>query len=76
MKTIQQLLNNLSGQIAGINRMIESGKNCSDVIIQMKAVRSGLNKIQEKYIMENMEKCIKKDKTKDVNKLVSELIKN
>jgi DNA-binding FrmR family transcriptional regulator len=80
MKTIEQLLNNLNGQIDGIKRMINADKDCGEVIIQMKAVKSGLNNVMDKYIMENMTKCMaagtKKDKIDEMGRLLKELTRN
>ena len=56
--------------------MIETGKDCTAVVVQMKAVKSGLNSVMDKYIMANMDKCMKKGKVREMEKLISELTKN
>ncbi len=79
MKNIIQLNNNLIGQLQGINRMIDEGKECLAVLVQMKAVRSGLNSVMDKYIMEHMNACLEKGVNKSdavmVKKLLAELSK-
>ena len=80
MKTTQQLINNLAGQLKGINRMIKENKDCLSVITQLKAVKSGLNTVMNKYMEDNFKDCLKKGvkprEQKRIEKLVSEITKN
>jgi len=80
MKTTEQLINNLVGQLNGINKMINEKKNCIEVVTQMKAVKSGLSSIMNKYMENNFKECFKKgfkagDQRK-IKKIVSEITKN
>lgn len=43
-------LSRLAGQIGGIARMIEEGRTASDILTQIKAVRSALNAVEERVI--------------------------
>ncbi len=45
-------LKNVKGHIAGIERMVEEGQQCSNVLIQLSAVRASIEKIGI-YILEN-----------------------
>ena len=61
-----ELLNRLKkieGQVKGIQRMIEEEKCCTDVMVQISAIRSAINKVGgmmiEKYISECMQQGIK-----------------
>lgn len=38
-------LRKIEGQVKGIEKMIENGACCKDVVIQIAAVRAGVNKI-------------------------------
>ncbi|HAM88456.1 MAG: hypothetical protein US83_C0004G0071 [Candidatus Falkowbacteria bacterium GW2011_GWC2_38_22] len=80
MKTQEQLINNIIGQLNGINRMIEEKKDCFSVIVQMKAVKSALNSLTNKYIEENFVSCLdscgSRKKSEMIKKLVLELTKN
>ena len=60
MKNSKQLLNNIIGQLNGISRMIEDQKDCKDVIIQLKAVKSATGTLMNKYIEENALSCLQK----------------
>ncbi|MDF2568518.1 MAG: metal sensitive transcriptional repressor [Sporomusa sp.] len=45
-------LKNVKGHIAGIERMVEEGQQCSNVLIQLSAIRASIEKIGI-YILEN-----------------------
>ena len=63
MKNHHQLINNITGQLNGIQKMIENEKDCFEVLTQLKAVKSALNSLTNKYLEENFIKCIKKKET-------------
>lgn len=80
MKTTEQLINNVIGQLQGINRMIDDEKDCFQVIVQMKAAKAGLNAVLQKYLEKNLDTCMKKNtKTKEqekIKKLLTQVVKN
>lgn len=45
-------LKNVRGHVAGIERMVEDGQQCSNLLIQIAAVRSAVEKIGF-FLMEN-----------------------
>ena len=55
-------LNRVTGQIEGIKRKIESGKDddCIKTLQQLKASINALKKFGEAYMNEHMEHCLKK----------------
>ena len=73
-KTTYQLINNVVGQLNGINRMIEEEKDCIEIVAQMKAAKSAVGSFMDKYIQSNADSCIGNLKDKD-KKLLSKLIK-
>lgn len=79
MKTKEQLINNLIGQLRGIGKMINDEKDCLQVINQMKAVRSALSSLMDKYIESNFSQCIEScgstKKKNMIKKLLLELTK-
>lgn len=79
MKTQEQLINNIIGQLNGINKMIQEEQDCFKVITQMKAVKSATSSLMNKFIEENFAKCAdscgsKKD-ANTMKKLIIELVK-
>lgn len=50
MKSIQQKLNNISGQIEGIKRMVDGECECEKVLIQLKAVKSAISGVMDEIV--------------------------
>ena len=46
------------GQLRGIQKMMEEERDCVDIITQLTAVRSSVNRIIELMITENLTSCI------------------
>lgn len=49
----------INGQISGIIRMMEEGKDCKDVITQLSASRSAIDRTIGVVVSENLIECIK-----------------
>ncbi len=62
MKNYTRLINIITGQLNGINRMIENEDECFEVLTQLKAVKSALNSLTNKYLREKFVKCLKDKK--------------
>ena len=80
MKTSEQLINNVIGQLTGVNRMITENKDCLQVITQMKAAKAGLNALMQKYLEANLDSCMKKSaktaEKENIQKLLAQILKN
>lgn len=57
-KKLMQRLNRVEGQIGGIKRMIEAEGNCQDVVAQVNAARSALDRIAGYIVAKNLEGCL------------------
>ncbi|MBN2087346.1 metal-sensitive transcriptional regulator [Candidatus Peregrinibacteria bacterium] len=76
-KTYEQLINNITGQLNGIKNMMEGKRQCTDVIIQLKAVKSSVNSLSTKYINESLMDCfssLPKKEQDRVKKMLTEII--
>ena len=51
-------LKTVEGHIAGIRRMIDEGEYCIDVIRQIQAVQSALNKVSKIILEDHMNSCL------------------
>lgn len=76
MKTYEQRLKNVSGQINGISKMIENEEDAFKVLTQMKAARSALNSAMSVYIQDNFWDFINQcsDKEDSCRKFFDEVI--
>lgn len=57
-KKIMNRLKRAEGQLRGIQKMIEEEKECRDVITQLSAVRSSVDKIMGIIVAENLKECL------------------
>jgi DNA-binding FrmR family transcriptional regulator len=69
-KTPKQLINNISGQLDGIGRMLEEGKDCLEVLIQLKAAKAAMDALADKLIAGDVLRCSTKlSSSKDAKKI-------
>lgn len=52
-------LKRMEGQLRGIHRMMEEGQACKDVITQLSAVRSGIDRTIGVVVSENLVECVR-----------------
>jgi DNA-binding FrmR family transcriptional regulator len=51
-------LRSVSGHVAGVERMVEDGKYCIDVIHQIQAIQAALNKVTVMLLDDHMHHCV------------------
>lgn len=49
----------LEGHVGGVRRMIADGRNCSDVLIQLAAVRAGVDKVARLVLEDHIAHCLR-----------------
>ena len=57
-KDLIHRLNRIEGQVRGIKRMVEDGRDCSEVLIQLSAVKSAINNTGKIILQDHIEHCI------------------
>lgn len=78
MKTTEQRINNIIGQLEGAKKMLAgSSQDCFSVIVQLKAARSAVSSLMNKIMTEEMDGCFKnKNKQQEkIAKIFKEIIK-
>jgi DNA-binding FrmR family transcriptional regulator len=58
IKAIVNRISRASGHLNSIKTMVENGQDCSDVLVQLAAVKGELNKIGKVLLQEHIEHCI------------------
>jgi DNA-binding FrmR family transcriptional regulator len=53
-----QRLRRIEGQVRGIQRMLEQGRECNDVLMQLMAIRSGVEEVSVQIIDLHIERCL------------------
>jgi DNA-binding FrmR family transcriptional regulator len=51
-------LRKIEGQVRGIQRMLEQGRECNDVLTQLMAIRSGVEEVSVQIIDLHIERCL------------------
>jgi len=57
-KKIVNRLRTIKGHIAGIEKMVDEGKPCDEILVQIAAIRSSVNKVGLAILENNAETCI------------------
>ncbi|GMA64265.1 metal-sensitive transcriptional regulator [Alicyclobacillus fastidiosus] len=52
-------LNRIEGQVRGVLGMMEQEKPCKDVVTQLSAIRTAVDRVIMYVVGENMEQCIR-----------------
>ena len=77
--SINQRLRKIAGQVRGIERMLEEGRNCDDVLTQLMAIRSALDGVVSQVVVQHCRKCVKSmpsdEATESVGRTVRSLLK-
>ncbi|MED4602020.1 metal-sensitive transcriptional regulator [Paenibacillus validus] len=73
---IKRRLRRVEGQIRGVLNMIEAGKDCKEVVSQLSAVRSAVDKAMAIIVAVNLEQCIREENEagNDTKKVVHEAV--
>ena len=77
---IKNRLRRIEGQVRGILRMMEEGKDCTDVVNQLSAVRNAVDRVSVHVVGLDMGKCLVEDLQKDgqlrdTEKIINDAIK-
>ncbi len=57
-KKIRNRLNRISGQVTGIGKMIDEDRYCIEILDQIAAVRSALDKLGIEVLSNHLEHCV------------------
>lgn len=81
----KQIINRMSriiGHAEAVKRMIEEGKECDEILIQISAVRSALNNVGKLVLEDHISHCIfeavennDKESLEKLNKAIDKFIK-
>ena len=81
-KAVLNRMARLIGHLESIKRMVEDGRDCSEVLIQLSAVKSAINNTGKVILQDHIEHCIvdavKSGDTKELdalNKAIEQFIK-
>jgi DNA-binding FrmR family transcriptional regulator len=56
---IQARLRRIEGQVAGLERMLENGRDCAEIAQQVAAARAALDRVAIDLIAAGLEQCVR-----------------
>ncbi len=71
---ILRRLHRVEGQVRGIIRMVEEGKGCEDVLTQVAAARSAMDRVGIHIITNSMKECLKEHPDDSLEDAIAEAI--
>ncbi|MFC7319623.1 metal-sensitive transcriptional regulator [Halobacillus campisalis] len=79
--SVKNRVKRMEGQLRGVLKMMEEGKDCKDVITQLSAARSGLDRTIGVVVSSNLVECIQdardeESKEETINEAVQLLVKS
>jgi len=51
-------LKRIAGQVKGVQRMVEEGQYCIDIVIQIHAIANALYSVSEKVLIKHIDGCV------------------
>jgi len=57
-KEVAERLSKVEGHVHGIRKMVDEDRSCSDLLLQIAAVRSALDKVAKIILEDHMETCL------------------
>lgn len=58
-KSLDNRLATIEGHIRGVRQMVADGKDCSDVLLQLSAIESAVQKLSKVILKNHIEHCVK-----------------
>lgn len=78
-KALLNRLSRIEGQVRGVKKMVENDAYCTDVLLQVAAIRSALQSFQSELLSEHIKTCVTNDikagKTETVDELIETIRK-
>ncbi len=74
IKDLINRLNRAEGQIRGIRKMVEEGRYCTDILIQVAAANAALNGFSRELLGNHIRTCVANDIREGNDEAIEELL--
>lgn len=51
-------LNRIAGQIDGVRKMVKADRYCTDILIQLRAIRAAVKVVEVQILQKQMQSCV------------------
>lgn len=75
-KAVLNRLSKISGHVEAIKKMVEAGRDCSEVLTQLAAVKAAVSAVSSVVLKDHIEHCIVDAAKENDTKAIEELIKS
>lgn len=62
---VTRRLARISGQVSGIRAMVQEGRPCSDLLVQLSSVSSAVTQVAKIILTEHLEHCVMNSESTD-----------
>lgn len=69
-------INRIIGQMQGLSKMIENNSGCEKIIVQFQAVKGALDSVFNDVLNNNLEKCLRGPRSKEIKMILKQIAKN
>ena len=73
-KNVKNRLKRSEGQIRGVLKMMEEEKDCKDVVTQLSAIRTSIDRAIGLIVAENLAQCLREESDKENSEYIQEAI--
>lgn len=76
-EALQKRLKRIEGQVKGIQKMVEEERYCVDILVQISAIRSAINKVGAIILENHVKGCVSnsiKNNDEDIESTINELV--
>lgn len=67
-------LERIRGQLAGVRRMLDEGRECSDVVVQLLAIRVAVEKAASAIVLSHVDECLETLPKDEAKRAVAEAL--
>ena len=73
-KDLMNRLRRIEGQVRGVQKMLEDGAYCPDILIQVSAINSALNSFSKTLLGSHIKSCVADDIREGKDETIDELV--
>ncbi len=73
-RSLANRLNRIEGQVRGVKKMLDADAYCTDILIQVRAIRAALDAFSRELLANHIRSCVADDLRNGKDETVDELV--
>lgn len=74
VRNMKSRLHRMVGQLNGIEKMLDDGRYCGDILIQISAIESALQALGYMVLQDHLETCVREKVKEDDEEVMKEVL--